>query len=52
MKRNIQIYKNKGLYDLYFEYASCGVGFLCNIKGEENNKIVKDALEVFKRLAH
>jgi len=43
---------NQGLYDASFEHDSCGVGFVCNIKGEKSNKIVKNGLEVLRRLAH
>ncbi len=42
----------QGLYDPANERDSCGVGFLCNVTGEKNNEIIKDALEVLKRLAH
>ena len=42
----------QGLYDPANERDSCGVGFLCNIKGGRNNKIIKDALDVLRRFAH
>ncbi|MFK7912859.1 MAG: glutamate synthase large subunit [Pseudomonadales bacterium] len=32
-----------GLYDPKFEHDSCGVGFVCDIKGRPSNKIIKDA---------
>lgn len=41
-----------GLYDPRFEHDACGVGFVCNIKGIQSNKIVKQGLEVLNRLAH
>ncbi len=44
--------EKQGLYDPAFEHDSCGVGFVCNIKGEKSNEIVKQGLEVLKRLAH
>ena len=44
--------QSKGLYDPQFEHDSCGVGFVCNIKGEKSNSIVKQALEVLIRLEH
>ncbi len=42
----------QGLYDPQFEHDSCGVGFVCNIKGNKSNVIIKQALEVLKRLSH
>jgi glutamate synthase domain-containing protein 2/glutamate synthase domain-containing protein 1/glutamate synthase domain-containing protein 3 len=44
--------KKQGLYDPAFEHDSCGVGFVCNIKGKQSNDIIKQALEVLSRLAH
>ena len=44
--------KKQGLYDPVYEHDSCGVGFVCDIKGKPSNKIVVDALEVLKRLTH
>lgn len=44
--------KKQGLYDPRFEHDSCGVGFVCNIKGNSSNGIVRQGLEVLKRLSH
>lgn len=33
----------KGLYDPAFERDSCGVGFICDIKGQSSRKIMDDA---------
>ncbi|MDD5353953.1 MAG: glutamate synthase large subunit [bacterium] len=44
--------KQQGLYDPRYEHDSCGVGFVCNIKGQRSNEIVKQGLEVLNRLAH
>lgn len=44
--------KTKGLYDPRFEHDSCGVGFVCNIKGTLSNDIIKQGLGVLKRLSH
>ncbi len=41
-----------GLYDRRFEHDSCGVGFVCDIKGSQSNQIIKQGLEVLRRLAH
>ena len=32
-----------GLYDPIFEKDSCGIGFVCDIKGRASNSIIKDA---------
>ncbi len=42
----------QGLYDPRFEHDSCGVGFVCSIKGNGSNEIVGQGLEVLNRLAH
>jgi len=44
--------KEYGLYDRRYEHDSCGVGFVCDIKGRASSEIVKQALEVLNRLAH
>ncbi len=41
-----------GLYDPRFEHDACGVGFVCNIKGKKSNEIIKQGLEVLRRLSH
>jgi glutamate synthase domain-containing protein 2/glutamate synthase domain-containing protein 1/glutamate synthase domain-containing protein 3 len=51
MRRN-PIPGKQGLYDPRFEHDSCGVGFVCNIKGMKSNEIIKQGLEVLNRLAH
>ncbi|RKY39002.1 MAG: hypothetical protein DRP75_03275 [Candidatus Omnitrophota bacterium] len=44
--------RKHSLYDPNFEYASCGVGFVCHIKGKKSHKILQQALEVLRRLSH
>jgi len=44
--------KKQGLYDPAFEHDSCGVGFVCNVKGNKSNLIIKQGLEVLHRLSH
>ena len=44
--------KEQGLYDPKFEKDSCGVGFLCDIKGRKSNDVIKKSLKVLKHLAH
>lgn len=41
-----------GLYDPRFEHDSCGVGFICHMKGEASHAIVSDALTVLENLSH
>jgi glutamate synthase (NADPH) large chain len=41
-----------GLYDPQYEHDSCGVGFVCDVKGKKSNEIVLNGLEVLNRLAH
>src|SRR6184192_4057658 len=42
----------QGLYDPRFEHDSCGVGFLCHIKGKASHKIVDDALQMLENMNH
>ncbi|MDD5439036.1 MAG: glutamate synthase large subunit, partial [Candidatus Omnitrophica bacterium] len=49
---NVYMPKKQGLYDPQFEKDSCGVGFVCNTKGNQSHRIVSDGLMVLKRLAH
>ncbi|MDD5644738.1 MAG: glutamate synthase large subunit [bacterium] len=44
--------RDMGLYDPKFEHDSCGVGFVCDIKGKKSSDIVGKGLEVLNRLAH
>ncbi len=44
--------KKQGLYDPEFEHDSCGVGFICSIKGVKSNIIIKQGIEILNRLAH
>ena len=44
--------QKQGLYDPQFEHDSCGVGFVCNIKGGKSNAIIKQGIEVLHRLSH
>ncbi len=43
---------SQGLYDPQFEHDACGVGFVCHIKGEKSNAIVRQGIEVLHRLSH
>ena len=41
-----------GLYDSRFEHDSCGVGFVCDIKGRKSNTIIRQGLQALRRLSH
>ena len=42
----------QGLYDPDFEHDACGVGFVCNIKGESSHSIVEKGIEALENLMH
>ncbi|MBN2484067.1 MAG: glutamate synthase large subunit [Candidatus Omnitrophica bacterium] len=44
--------QKQGLYDPQFEKDSCGVGFVCHIKGEKSYALVQQGIGVLNRLAH
>ncbi len=43
---------SQGLYDNEYEKDSCGVGFICHIKGEQSHKIVSDARQLLCAMTH
>ena len=44
--------EKQGLYDPRFEKDSCGVGFVCDIKGQKSHRIIEQGIEVLRRLSH
>ncbi|MCK5718177.1 MAG: glutamate synthase subunit alpha, partial [Thiomargarita sp.] len=42
----------QGLYDPRNEHDACGVGFIVNIKGHKNHKIITQGLEILKNITH
>ncbi|MBD3296254.1 MAG: glutamate synthase subunit alpha, partial [Candidatus Omnitrophica bacterium] len=42
----------QGLYDPAFEHDSCGVGFVCNVDGKKNHKIIDNAVNVLEHMSH
>ena len=42
----------QGLYDPRFEHESCGVGFVCNVKGRASRGIVDDAKHINCSMDH
>src|SRR5262245_38322947 len=41
-----------GLYDPAFEHDSCGVGFICDIKGRASHQIILDANHINRCMTH
>ena len=53
--RNLQISRNpsaQGLYDPRFEHDSCGVNFVCNLRGEASHDIVQMGIDALCTLQH
>lgn len=44
--------KKQGLYDPAMEKDSCGIGFVCNLKGISDHSIVRDANSILCQMAH
>ncbi|WP_419868161.1 glutamate synthase large subunit [Chryseobacterium sp. CT-SW4] len=44
--------ENYGLYQPEFEFDSCGVGFVANIKGVKSYKIISDAITMLENMEH
>jgi len=42
----------QGLYDPQFERDSCGVGFICQMKGIASHQLVSDALQMLENMNH
>lgn len=43
---------SQGLYDNAYEQDSCGVGFVCQIKGKPSHKLVSDARQLLCAMTH
>ena len=44
--------RTHGLYDPRFEHDACGVGFICNIKGDPSHDIVRKGIDILINLEH
>ncbi len=44
--------EKQGLYDPSFEHDSCGVGFVCDIKGVRSHEIVLKGIEILRKMSH
>ena len=42
----------QGLYDPNFEHDSCGVGFVCQMKGQRSQGIISQALTMLVNMDH
>ncbi len=42
----------QGLYRPSFEHDACGVGMICNLKGEKSHRIVEQGLQILENLSH
>lgn len=49
---NSRLPQRQGLYDPRFEHDSCGVGFVCDIRGRKTHLIVEQGIKVLERLSH
>ncbi len=52
MRYDENLPKKQGLYDPQFEHDSCGVGFVCQVKGQKSHSIVRQGLQILNRLSH
>lgn len=43
---------SQGLYNEAFEHDSCGVGYICDIKGRKSHQTVSDALTILENMEH
>ncbi|MFI3174885.1 MAG: glutamate synthase large subunit [Bacillota bacterium] len=44
--------KEWGLYSPSFEHDNCGIGAVCNIKGDKTHDVVENALKIVETLEH
>jgi glutamate synthase (NADPH) large chain len=51
MKR-ANVPEKQGLYDPAFEHDSCGVGFVCDVKGKRSHDVIEKGLQVLERMSH
>lgn len=42
----------RGLYEPWYEHDACGVGLICNLKGEKSHSIVENGLQILVNLTH
>lgn len=44
--------QKQGLYDPGFEHDACGIGFVANLRNNPSHTIVKQGLEILRRMVH
>jgi len=44
--------KNHNLYEPRFEFDSCGVGFIANVKGLKSHGVISDAITMLENMEH
>ncbi|MBP5265126.1 MAG: glutamate synthase subunit alpha, partial [Lachnospiraceae bacterium] len=52
MKEQMDLIREKGLYDPQFEHDNCGIGAIIDVKGWPSHKLVADALSIVENLEH
>ena len=50
--RDTDLHTSQGLYDPRFEHDSCGVNFVCNLRGKASHEIVKMGIGALCTLQH
>ena len=53
MKKRFTYHPGKdGLYDFENEHDACGVGFVANVDGRKEHKIIQQGIRVLEKLMH
>lgn len=52
MRLDPKEFAQKGLYDASLEHDNCGVGFICNFKGERSHSVVESGIQILLNLEH
>lgn len=47
-----KLFADQGLYSPEFEHDACGVGLICNLKGQKSHGLIHKALEILVNLTH
>jgi glutamate synthase (ferredoxin) len=52
MEGQMELIREKGLYDPQFEHDNCGIGAIIDVKGRASHQLVADALSIVENLEH
>ena len=52
MEGQMELIREKGLYDPQFEHDNCGIGAIIDVKGRTSHQLVADALSIVENLEH